>query len=347
MTLQTGKLPPELLAALLARIPRRDPRVIVGPGIGRDAAVIDYGDRVLVAKTDPVTFATQRIGAYAVNVNANDIACMGARPAWFLATALLPAGSPESLAAEIFDDITAACESLGVELIGGHVEVTAGIDRPIIAGMMLGEASRDDIVAGENIAPGDAVLLTKGIAIEGTALLALDASEELTARGLAPVAMAAAQQLLGAPGISVVREATVICATTKPRLLHDPTEGGVATALHEMAEAAGMTLSIQLAAIRVLDETRAVCNALALDPMGLLASGALLAIVDQGAAGDVKRALRVENIDCEIIGEVCAGPSAVILGAEDQATPLPVFARDEIARFHDELQHRKDRDSHV
>jgi hydrogenase maturation factor len=338
MTLQPGKLPQSLLASLLSQIPHRDPRVLLGPGIGRDAALIEFGDRVLVAKTDPVTFATRRIGAYAVNVNANDIACMGARPAWFLASALLPAGSPESLASEIFQDIVAACDQLGIELVGGHTEVTIGIDRPVIAGVMLGEAAAGDIVRGENICPGDAVLLTKGIAIEGTALLAHDSAAELSERGLGTTTIAAAHALLDDPGISVVRDAAAIRAVKKPKLMHDPTEGGIATALYEMAEAAGAALNIDVSAIRVLDETRAVCDALILDPLGLLASGALLAIVDPEDVDGVKRALRAENIDCDIIGEVGGGEPAVIIGAGDQAIPFPVFGRDEIARFYDELQ---------
>jgi hydrogenase maturation factor len=338
MTLRPGKLPQSLLASLLSQIPHHDPRVLLGPGIGRDAAVIELGDRVLVAKTDPVTFATRRIGAYAVHVNANDIACMGARPAWFLASALLPAGSPESWASQIFDDIVSACDQLGIELVGGHTEVTIGIDRPIVAGVMLGEAAPEDIVRGENIRPGDAVVLTKGIAIEGTALLANDSPEQLGERGLDATIIDRARKLLDAPGISVVRDAAAICAATRPKLMHDPTEGGVATALHEMAQAAGATLNIDVSAIRILDETRAVCDALALDPLGLLASGALLAIVDAPGADNVKRALRTANIDCEIIGAVGAGEPAVIIGAGNQATPLPVFARDEIARFYDELQ---------
>jgi len=120
-----GKLPNELLARLLARLRPRDPRVVLGPAVGRDAAVIDAGgERLLVAKTDPVTFASDHIGWYTVHVNANDIACMGARPAWFLATVLLPEGASERQAEEIFGQVIDACEALGVELVGGHTEIT-------------------------------------------------------------------------------------------------------------------------------------------------------------------------------------------------------------------------------
>lgn len=340
MSLQSGKLPAAMLADLLARRSHRDARLLVGPGIGRDAAVIDLGgNRLLVAKTDPVTFATDQIGWYAVNVNANDIACMGARPAWFLATALLPPGSPETLPGVIFDQLVAACDALEVELVGGHTEVTPGVSRPVIVGAMLGECDRRDLVSGENASAGDAVLLTKGIAIEGTALLAHDAAGRLEDAGVPAETIEAARALLFEPGISIVRDAQAICSVARPRMMHDATEGGVATALHEMAQAADAEIIIDLDAIRVFDETRAICRALGLDPMGLLASGALVAIVAQGDAADVQRVLRDGGMACEVVGRIGEGSARVILGTGDQSAPLPAFARDELARFHDEFKH--------
>ena len=336
MTLRPGKLPAPMLAALLARITHSDPRVLVGPGIGRDAAVIDIGGgRVLVAKTDPVTFAAEDIGWYAVNVNANDIACMGGRPAWMLATALLPPGAPDSLPGEIFDQLTAACAALQIELVGGHTEVTIGLDRPIVVGAMLGEAARDEIVAGENISPGDVVLLTKGIAIEGTALLAREATDALAVAGVSPALIARAKRMLYEPGISIVPEAREICAVTRPRLMHDPTEGGLATALYELAAAADATLRVDATAVPVFEETRAICDALKLDPMGVLASGALLAVVSEADCAAVERRLAEMKITCRRLATIESGPPMVIMGTKDSAPPLPTFARDELARFFD------------
>lgn len=348
MMLRPGKLPAAMLAELLGKITHRDPRVLVGPGIGRDAAVIDIGGgRCLVAKTDPVTFAAEQIGWYTVHVNANDIACMGARPAWFLATALLPPGAPDSLPATIFHQITSACDALEIELVGGHTEITVGLDRPIVVGAMLGEAARDEIVSGENVTPGDHVLMTKGIAIEGTALLAREAAGELAARGLRPETIARARNMLFDPGISVVAEARGLCATARPRLMHDPTEGGIATALYELAAVAGATLHVEPDAIRVYDETRAVCDALGLDPLGLLASGALLAIVSADDAERLASRRGEHAIDWRTIATVKPGPPRVILGAEDPATPFPAFARDELARFFDSASDEGDnREAH-
>ena len=152
--MKAGKLPPELLERLLARLPS-DPRLLLGPGIGRDAAAIDIGGgRALVAAADPVTFAKDQLGAYAVPVNANDVACLGARPAWFLATVLLPEEATPDLAEEIFEQIRTACETLDVALIGGHTEVTPGIDRPIGAGTMLREVDPQLLVRPEHARAG-------------------------------------------------------------------------------------------------------------------------------------------------------------------------------------------------
>ena len=333
--LRPGKLPSAVLAELLGSITNRDPRVIVGPGIGRDAAVIDLGDRMLVAKTDPITFATDEIGWYAVNVNANDIACMGAKPAWFLATALLPPGAPLDLPTRIFAQITEACDALGIALVGGHTEVTLGLDRTIIVGAMLGEASRDEIVRGEGVTAGDTVLLSKGIAIEGTALLAREAAGALRERKVPDATIDRAARMLREPGISVVADARALTEVIRPRMMHDPTEGGLATALYEMAEACGMTLRIDAPAIRVFDETRALCDALGLDPLGLLASGSLLAIVSAEDGAMLASRRNGEDPGFRRIGEVEAGPARVILGGEATAAPMPTFPRDELARFFD------------
>ena len=336
MSLRPGKLPAATFAELLGKLNHADPRVVLGPGIGRDAAVIDTGgDTLLVATMDPVTFATEHIGWYAVNVNANDIACMGARPAWFLATALLPVSGPDDLPGRVFDELVGACDRLDIELIGGHTEVTAGIQQPIVVGAMLGEARRDEIVSGENIQPGDCVLMTKGIAIEGTALLARDSGEELRRRGVSAETIERAAALLFEPGISVVEDARTICRATKPRLMHDATEGGIATALHEMASAAGAILRIDGDTIGVYDETREICDALDLDPHGLLASGSLLAIVADADGTRVAGALAQMKIACQVIGRVESGPARVILDGEDSSAPLLAFDRDELARFYD------------
>lgn len=337
MSLLTGKLPAELLERLLAGVVRRDPRVLLGPTLGEDAALIDLGDRVLVAKADPVTFATDRIGWYAVHVNANDVACMGARPAWFLATILLPEGAPEAMAEEVFVQVEAACEALDVTLVGGHTEVTHGLERPIVAGAMLAEAAAGRIVRKADARPGDHLILTKGIAIEGTALLARDAADHLRRRGVAEATLERARALLDRPGISVVREALLACDTAPVHAMHDPTEGGLATALHELAAASGLAAEVQAEAVTVLPETAEVCRALSLDPLGLLASGSLLIAIAEEDCERVRGALSEAEIPAACLGNLARESKGAIIDRRGDRRETPHFQRDELARFLESL----------
>ena len=117
--LKPGKLPPELLQRLLKSYTSADPRLIIGPAVGEDAAAIDMGDRYLIATSDPITFATDAIGYYAVVVNANDIATRGGQPKWFLATLLLPEQTTSvGLVESIFSQIAEACRSFGITVVG-------------------------------------------------------------------------------------------------------------------------------------------------------------------------------------------------------------------------------------
>src|SRR5260370_755222 len=137
--LPVGKPPAELLQRLFAKHVPADPRVIVGPQVGEDAAVLDMGDRYLVATTDPITFATDEMGWYALHVNANHLAVRGATPRWFLCTVLLPEGKTRQADVEqLFAEVALACQSVGVSLVGGHTDVTAGLPRTIVSGTMLG-----------------------------------------------------------------------------------------------------------------------------------------------------------------------------------------------------------------
>jgi hydrogenase expression/formation protein HypE len=332
--LPIGKLPVDLLQAVLDKHPSHDPRVIVGPRVGEDAAVIDLGDRYLVATADPITFATDDLGWYALHVNANDIVVRGATPRWFLATLLLPeARTDEDTVRALFGQLAEACEDLEVALVGGHTEVTHGIDRPIVAGTMLGEVAKDRLVTTSGAQVGDAIVLTKGVPLEGAAIIAREKDAELRARGVPAATIRRARNFLRSPGISVRPEAEIACELATVHAMHDPTEGGIATALHELAAAAGVGLRIDRDRIMVLPEGRALCEAFGLDPLGTIASGALLMTMTPAEAGIVLHALAREAIDCHFIGQVVPPEQGVTLVDGARQWPLPVFARDEIAKL--------------
>ncbi len=230
--------------------------MVLGPRYGEDAAVIKTSGKYLVAKTDPITFTAGRIGWYAVNINANDLATMGARPRWFLATFLFPEGrTTEAMVEKIFGETLKACRSLGITLAGGHTEITVGLDRPIVVGQMLGEVEPDKLVRKERQRPGDLLILTKGVAIEGTTILAREKAGALRGK-ITATQLRQARQLLLKPGISVVRDAQVALEHGEVHAMHDPTEGGVLTGLVEMARAGRVGLRVWKEKIPVLAETR-------------------------------------------------------------------------------------------
>jgi hydrogenase maturation factor len=332
--LPVGKLRAAALQAMFDKHAPKDPRVVVGPRVGEDAAVIDMGDRYLVATTDPITFATDEVAWYALHVNANDIAVRGARPRWFMATLLLPEGkSSEESVTALFDQLAMACTELAVTLVGGHTEVTHGLDRPLICGTMLGEVAKERLVTTAGARVGDAVLLTKGVPLEGAAIIAREKERDLLERGVRASVIRTARDFLRIPGISVLPEAEIACELAAVHAMHDPTEGGIATALRELADAANVGLRIDRDRLRTLPEGAELCRVFGLDPLGTIASGALLMTLPPADAGIVLHALAREGIDGHFIGQVVPREQGLMLVAGSRQEPLPVFDQDEITKI--------------
>jgi hydrogenase maturation factor len=331
--LPVGKLPADMLARLLARLRPRDARVVMGPRVGEDAAVLDMGDRYLVAATDPITFATDALGRYAVQVNANDVAVRGARPRWFLAVLLLPErGTTEGLAERVFADLEAACEEMDVTLVGGHTEITAGLDRPIVVGTMLGEVAPERLVTTGGARVGDTLLLSKGVPLEGAAIMARERGAEAERRGVPRPVVERARDFVRHPGLSVVPECLAAVGVARVHAMHDPTEGGLATACWEVAQAAGVGLRVEREQVPVLSEAARLCEAFGLDPLGTIASGALLLAVAPEDANPVAEACRARGAACGPIGRVTPPEDGVVLVRGGRPGPMPVFARDEISK---------------
>jgi hydrogenase maturation factor len=332
--LKPGKLPPDLLQRLLRSYTRADPRVIVGPAVGEDAAIIDMGDRYLIAKSDPITFATDAIGYYAVVVNANDIATRGGQPKWFLATLLLPEQTTTvGLVESIFAQIAEACAAFGIALVGGHTEVTYGLDRSIIAGHMLGEVAPAGLITTSGAQIGDVLLLTKGICIEGAAIIAREREQELRRCDVPESIIQRAKNFLFKPGISVVRDAHIAIGAGRVHAMHDPTEGGLAMAVHELATAAQVGIVIKGNQIPILQEAALLCGTYGLDPLGTIASGALLIATSPEEAVRIRQALQVNDIRCAAIGRIVPPSQGVLLDDGSGLQPLPKFVRDEITKL--------------
>jgi hydrogenase maturation factor len=285
-----------------------------------------------VVTTDPITFVTEDLGWYALVVNANDLAVRGATPRWFLATCLLPEGrTTESDVTALFAQLGSACERQGVALVGGHTEITPGLERPIVVGTMLGEVDKTRLVTTGGARPGDVLVLTKGVPLEGTSIIARARADELRARGYDDAWLARARGTLAR--LSVVPEALLAAELVGVHAMHDPTEGGIATALWEVADAAGVGLAVEAERIPVLAEGAALCREFGLDPFGTIASGALLVALGPTDAGILLHALARADIEAAFIGRVVPREAGVVLTRGGRPGPLPRFDQDEITRL--------------
>jgi len=284
-----GKFPPEtLLRTVYTNLGRRDKRVLVGPGIGRDSAAVKQNGTVLVFTADPITGTPSHIGQHSVEINANDIATTGARPKWYLCTILLPIGTREKALKEISREIHDTAKRLGITVVGGHTEATPGIDRPIISGFMIGE-TRGRILSAEDGRPGDRILLTKTAGLEGTAILARDKATLLRKKAVPDKLLKLARSYQ--EQISVVKEALLTAKLRGVHALHDPTEGGVLNGLWEMAEASNLGIEVWADKIPVAPATQVICLTLGLDPLKLMGSGTLLLAVEGSKRGMIQKAL--------------------------------------------------------
>lgn len=333
--LPTGKLDVKILRKMLRRYTKTDKKIILGPRIGEDAAVIDIGKTALVVATDPITFASDAVGYYSVMVNANDIATTGAEPKWYTVTILLPEGSAtENQVDSIFKQIHDACKMLNISLIGGHTEITHGLDRPIIVGQMLGEIEKDKVINTGGAKAGDYILLSKGISIEGTSIIAREKEADLLHHGISKDLIERAKGFLSDPGICIVEEARLAFQTGDVHAMHDVTEGGLANGLHELAIASGVKIKIDERNIPVFKESQIFCELYGLDPMGIISSGALLIAASPIGTDKILEEARLRGLKIIRIGHVDSdGPPSVTKVTSRGLEPVPFFQRDEMLKI--------------
>lgn len=322
----SGKLPWRQLGALLAEFGPSPPEVLLGPAVGEDACAIDIRGGTLVAATDPITLTAGDIGRFSVVVNANDVAVMGVRPRWFLATVLLPPGTVSDLVTEIFASMRRSLDEVGASLVGGHTEITEAVCRPIVVGQMIGVSDDGAFVSSGGARPGDRVLQVGAAPIEGAAVLAREAGDRLG--GVDPVQREAARISLHDPGISVVAPA-LLAADLGATAMHDPTEGGLASGLHELAAASNVRVRIDRRKVVWFEPALAVCRALAADRWATLASGALLATVPAQVADAALASLQAAGHLPAIIGTVEVGTGVI----DEKGDPIVWPERDEVARI--------------
>jgi hydrogenase expression/formation protein HypE len=326
MKLPPGKIPVDILKEVVFKnLGAERKEVVVGPSAGIDGAVLDLGDKSLVVSMDPITGAVDRIGLLAVNVNANDVATFGVEPSFLFSCMLLPENAEGKLVEAISTQMNTAAKNLGIAIVGGHCESTLGLANPIVVCGILGVTEKNGYVTAGGAKPGDKLILTKSAGIEGTAILATDREKKLQ-RTLSTAVLEKAKNFWSQ--ISVVKDALTAYRIGSVHAMHDPTEGGVAGGIHEMADASNVGVEVFEEEIPVQPETAEICNHLQIDPLQLIGSGALLVSTEAKSASQIVRALKRERIQASVIGEFTENKEQRILTKRDgseKALPRPLF----------------------
>ena len=325
MKLPPGKLPLNILKEVIFKnlgVMREE--VVLGPSAGFDGAVIDIGNKSLIVSMDPITGANERIGWLAVNINANDIATFGVEPTFFVSCILLPENANRGIVETISAQMDKAAKKLRIAIVGGHCEVTPGLTNPIVVGCAMGLTEKGSYVTAGGAKHGDKLILTKSVGIEGTAILAADREEQLK-KALKPAMLRNAKKFYD--NISVVKDAVAAFKTGAVHAMHDPTEGGLAGGIHEMADASNLGVKIYEEKIRIAPETVRICDFFRIDPLQLIASGSLLIAAKRNSADKVVKVLEKNQIAAAVIGEFVSSPEKRFIirkrgGSEELVRPV-------------------------
>lgn len=327
--MKVGKVSEAVLKrSILKQVKFKREEVIIGAGVGEDCTAVRLNPgEIFVLSTDPITGTVEDIGTLGVHVTANDLASSGAEPIGVLVTLLLPESIFESDIKEIMQEIESACASLNMQVMGGHTEVTKAVNQPILSVTGVGKVQEDSLILTSGAKPGQDIVVTKWIAMEGTSIIAKEKEEELLEKFPEPFVKEAQKfdQFL-----SVVNEAAT-AVKSGVSAMHDITEGGIYGALWEMAEASGVGLEIELKKIPIRQETVEICEVYDMNPYGLISSGSMLIATDNGH--DLVGILEKNGIYATVIGKVIEGNDRVILN-DDERRFLEPPKSDEIYKLY-------------
>lgn len=330
--MKVGKISESVLKrSVLKQMKNKREEVLLGAGVGEDCGIVKIGPgEVLAFSTDPITGTVKDIGSLAIHVTANDLASAGAEPIGVMLTILLPESVYESELKEMMQQIENTCRELNMQVIGGHTEVTRAVNQPVITVSGIGKAAENAIISTGGAKPGDDVLVTKWIGIEGTSIIAKEKEKELLNKF--------SKEFIDTSKnfdqyISVVKEAAT-ATKSGVTAMHDVTEGGIFGALWEMAEASGVGLSIDLKKIPIRQETIEICEHYDLNPYNLISSGSMLMAAPKGH--ELVMELEKLGIRASVIGKVTEGNARTVMNGEEERYLEPPKS-DEIYKIYKEV----------
>ncbi len=297
--MKAGKLPIELLEKLIfSHINIKNREVVAGPAIGMDCGALDIDGNLMVFTSDPITAAGKGAGKLAIHVNCNDIATTGLRPIALLVTVLAPVGTTEEELNDLAKEMSLEADEMGVDIIGGHTEITDAVSRTIISVTAMGYGDRKRIEPERKPQAGDAIIMTKVAGLEGTSILCHDKEKELQTI-LSIEELVEGQEY--SRSLSVLPEGELGRANGA-LVMHDVTEGGVLGAVWELAHGHGLGADVFEKNIPVTELTKKICVYYNIDPLRLISSGTMIMICQDGEL--MVSRLKEQGIEARVIGSL-------------------------------------------
>ena len=325
--LKVGKLDSDLLkASVIDKIKFRRPEVLVRAGVGEDCAVIDFGEYECVMSTDPITASVQDIGRLAIHISCNDIASNGIQPVGIMLAVMLPIGTTKKDVENIMAQAAEAAEACGVEIIGGHTEVTPAVNKPVIVSTAIGRGKKWQSASAEDIQVGDYIIMTKSAGLEGTGIIASDYEEELL-KVLTREEIEAAKKLLN--DVSVVTEGTV-AGEIGTNGMHDVTEGGILGAIWEMCQIAGVGAHVWGDEVLVADVTKKICKYYGIQYLRLISSGSMIIMAKPEKKDEIIKKLAVAGVAARVIGQIVPAEEGLTITENGVTEPIDPPKPDEL-----------------
>lgn len=325
--LKTGKLDSELLEKIVFdNITFKRPEVLTRPGIGEDCAVVDFGSYECVMSTDPITAAISDIGRLSIHISCNDIASNGVQPLGIMLAVMLPEGTTEDQIEEMMRQAGEASEALGVEIIGGHTEITPAVTKPVIVSTAIGRGEKWASQNAENMKPGDYIMITKSAGLEGSGIIACDFEQQLE-NVLTKEEIQEAKALLN--HVSVVTEG-VAAGKIGTHGMHDVTEGGVLGAVWEMCQVAGTGAEVWVDKVPIKPVTEKICDYFDIDCLRLISSGCMVIMVAPEKKDLMAQTMAEAGVEASYIGVIKEADQGICMNVDGELIEIAPPASDEL-----------------
>ncbi|MBR4084545.1 MAG: AIR synthase family protein [Lachnospiraceae bacterium] len=325
--MRPGKLSDSILKrTVLKQIKQQRSEVLCGAGIGEDCAIFACEDGNLVSSVVSYVVADRQDMIRSIYKATNNLATAGAEPFAVMLSIILPERASEEKLKKLMDGAAQAARELNLQIAGGHTTVSRYVSEKLVTVTAYGKVPTDKTYTTKGAKPGQDVVMTKWIGLEGTAILANKKREELLTRYPEYLVEEAASF---DKYLSVIPEAAT-AVKSGVCVMHDASEGGILATLWELAESSGVGLHIDMKKLPIRQETVEVCEFCDVNPYELLSGGCLVMTAEDG--NSLVLALQEQGIPAVVVGKITDSKDRMIFNGEEKRF-LDKPAADEIYKY--------------